>query len=1497
MMLPPDLERYLPPDLWQQVAAGSERRGLLLNALERLRSIHYLLSTFLPSHLVQERMRDPVPGRVHGEWLDGSLLFSDVRGFTALAERLQVEAEARADQAEGHPSPLLDITSQLPAVPLPAVGTGRTGRTGGTGSGPSGAEQLTDLLNRYFEPMLECLAWSGGILLKFAGDALWAFFPTPHGPASCDPTPCGRDRRNRRDRHVSRAGTGDLGLGEHDRGEQARWAVRAGQRMLRTLGKLTGFDPPLQMKIGISTGSFLSASVGSAERMEYLFLGETVARAMAAEASAGAGQVVVDEATAARLSGEEYPLEAIGPGLWLFPQGGDGNLDEFEIRAETRRARGAIPWSASPEEMAGEIDLALRQIQALTPYLAPELVERIVTQAQQPAVGNRLVGEYRPTAVAFVNFSGPESLPSGGDDRQAERITRFLNEYFRAMHRVIARHGGVVSRIDPYKEGSKMLVLFGTPVAREDDRMRAVSAVLAMGQELTRLAQARWLKTPARDQHRSRRRLEATPFGPLPSAGMLRDRDASQPGVGGPAIEQRIGLTYGYTLAGQVGSSTRREYTVMGDEVNLAARLMAAAQPGQVLISQRVYDNVVDYYSAITLSPIHVKGKSQPVPIYQPITARDDPLARRLRKRGLLAGRDAELERGQEVVRQVLDGTGATLTICGPAGIGKSRLADELAAYALARGVRVLFHACRSYATDLPYGPWADLLQSTLGISPSTAPDARCARLLQSLSDMGLASGEYAEPLGALFALDDLETRQVMLSAAIPAPFAPEEGGSRPALFERLEQKVVARPEAKRDVWQLIPLATGGIVSTQKKPQTAKPGGMWEGLQTRIANRQQERLFRAVGELLARLSAGLPLLVLFDNAQWLDPASRQMCDYLADQLRDKPVLFLLVERSEPEIISNADLQSGPIVRDRSAVEIRLGPLSLESSRVLIGAILGESSTSADLVAMIHERSEGNLLMIEEVLRWLQRTVKGGAPPQRWLDALRLARRTSGGSAESASDMLSELVLSRLDSLPLRQREAAKAASVIGNEFGQGELAYLLPSLAGSDCEPSRLQGVEAQRADRPNRHGVLSGLEKARLVFLLEANREPRYAFCQTLVRQVVYEIQPFAQRRELHAALAAYLEAEHAGDLVTYAELLAHHYELAGQRLASARHLVLAGRRARQRYAHAQAATCYTRALSALEPLPGEESSCEAMTLQARAHEGRGDVALLMGDFTGALADYRLCRMALDGLAEDARRPPGLLVKLALVLAVHEPPALQVGGRASEAVKCARQAWEACRPAGPGDQGPRGQQAGSGPVEKEWCLAAAAALAWILWRAGDPHAAEWVDLGRQAVAYRTDPWSIGLAAMLSDLAGDRAEARRMYLVLDAAQVQGAHAGAVLTSCRLGDLRLGQGDLGGAMTYYDHAADLCARESDACGLALARYRQAEASLRRGDAISAQAALREAASLLATSAMATQEDRLTIDQMLSGTCDKVGVWPAWRWQAYDDAFRISILFRP
>lgn len=1424
LSLPEDLEHFLPPRLWQSLASGAPRRGLLLNALDRLRSILYLLSTYLPGDLVQQKMRRPVPGQVRGQMLGGSLLFSDVSGFTALSERL-----ANADQETG-----------------------------------AGAEQLTALMNDYFARMLRIISWSGGSLLKFAGDALLVHFP------------------------------------EQESGQQTAWAVRAALRMMaemeRAVDPPSGDDagPALRMKVGVGSGPFLAASVGGAERMEYVVLGEAVERTMAAEGLAQVGQVVVDGPSARRLQDLDLvPAGGGAPapsGFFLVPavagstggeDEGDGEaLDDFEIKVERRRARGAVPLSASTHAVATQMEVVLRQIKALIPFLAPELVERIVAGARQ----RHVAGEFRPTTVLFGNFTGVEALLEPDSRGQRGRAatteaTRLLDEYFQAMQRIIARHGGIVSRVDPYRHGSKMLVLFGAPVAHEDDPLRAVSAALAMTEELAAL-NARW----------QRRHTQRAARGKKGSGG----EGGEPPRLAVPQIRHSIGITRGTTFAGEVGSPTRREYTVMGDDVNLAARLMASGEAGQILISQRVYDAVAEHLAALALPAIRVKGKSQPIPIYQPLGPRDDPLARRLQQRKRLLGRDAEVEAGRQIVRRALAGEGRVLRICGAAGVGKSHLADELVTYALARGASLLFAPCRSYQAGAPYLPWISAIRRLVEVPAEAEPGVGRDRLLAKLRALGLDLAEYGPPLCTLLGLPQPPApARAPAATRKPTTDRSKPAASGPTLFARLQEKVdrgagagggtgdaTSSDGGEAGLWQLV----------QRRRQM-QPGTLWGSLQARVAARQEERLHCAVCGLLGRAAAQAPLLILLEDAHWLDPASRSLLDDLAQRVSSLSILVLAVGREEgAEQARPAEPRDG---HGPPEARLDLGPLDLAGTAALVGHLLEEAAVAhhiePEMVERIHRQSDGNPLFVEETVAAMQRA--GG--PQ--------AQAQAPGS-------LQDLVLSHVDALPSGQREISRVASVAGTDFRRGAVCALLSADLGEE-------GIDQH----------LAGLEEKRLILLAEASptggRDAAYFFRQTLVRDVIYHNLSFARRRELHAGHAAYLEAPlavqapepGAGEPGTYwgpvatldqAELLAHHYELAHRPLPAARYLLLSGHKARERYAYSQARAFYDRALAALDDLPTQEAGPPAAALRTAAHQGQGDVALLAGDFRGAVAAYEAARSHLG--VEVA---PRLEASLALVLPTQD--------RAAEALTLARHLWA--------EQDRRSSN-------RHERLATAATLAWQLWRRDDAEAGDWIERGRALVALEqrnrspggisgapspagSAAWQAGIAALLDDLAGDWAAAQRAYLTLD------RPAGVVLSACRQGDRHLAGGNIAAALALFERAASLGVEEKDAHGLALARYRQAEALARQGDVEAAEEMLTGALDLLE---MASAHDdgyhdnsqgdsgyqdsgyqdskvvRTALTALRSGAATQSGEdppWPAWHWQTYDDALRISLIFFP
>ncbi len=925
---------------------GDASLRFLREIQRRLASVQYLLGTHLPQSLVEAVARDPKPGWVRAHPMDGTLLFADVSGFTALSERLASE-------------------------------------------GRQGIERLTDRLNAHFERMVEILIHSGGQLMKYAGDAMLAYFPALDGA------------------------------------RQAQWAVRAGHRMLRALADPSGGEVVLRMKVGIATGPFYALSVGTARRMEYVLLGETVTRTLAAEKAATAGQVLVDAPTGSCLAPAQRGSSP-APGFRVAGLGEEA-LGDFEIRTGgRRRSRSTVSWMSGRAEIVEQLAATLRQVEVLTAYLPTVLARRIIATMD----ARHLPGENRPVAVLFLHVRGIDPEGEGREGAGGSPV-RLLSDYFRTVQRIVARYEGVVSRVDPYGDGSKFLILFGAPVAHEDDPRRAVRAALEIDAGLADLRR-RW-------------------------------RHLVDP----PEVRHQMGLAYGPTFAGQVGTATHREYTVMGDDVNLAARLMAAAAPGQLLASDAVRVAVGAHARFEALPPMRVRGKAAPLDVWQVEALRDDPLARRVRDRGPLVGRGAEWKRAAAVLEVALAGRGTRLTIRGEAGVGKSHLADALAGFALERGARVLPAASAAYLADTPYATWAALVETAAGIQHGDPQAVRSEKLEAVLDALGQSASapQFFNLLG-LPRRDDA-MRPVRTGAA-----APDDGGSSreaPNLFNRLSRAAGTATEGGSSLWDLARRRREGApVEDPAGEVSGARSGSWQRLRSQVRTRARARLFEAVLDLLRAMAGRAPLVLVFEDAQWMDAPSRTLLDAAAGRLAGAPLLLL-------EVARGLEAEGGDV--------LFLEPLGLAGTTALIAQLLHDTVAPcppAQLADAVHPLTGGNPLFIQEIVRWLRRT--------HWSQIDRL------DAGLRASRMLQELVLSRLDALPYAVGEAARAAAVAGEVVTAAALAPLL----GAPDDALR---------------DALGQLQEAGWLLPLAGGEGGRSRFRQPLVREMVYDSVPPGRR------------------------------------------------------------------------------------------------------------------------------------------------------------------------------------------------------------------------------------------------------------------------------------------------------------------------------------------------------------------------------------------------
>jgi class 3 adenylate cyclase/tetratricopeptide (TPR) repeat protein len=322
----------------------------------------------------------------------------------------------------------------------------------------------------------------------------------------------------------------------------------------------------------------------------------------------------------------------------------------------------------------------------------------------QPSPAAEQWGERRQATVLFADIAGYTALCASMD---AEQVQALLHRFYELTDRTVDAYGGNV--IDHAGDG--VLAVFGAPVAHADDPERAVRAALDMQEAAAQLADAT-----------------------------------------GRALRLHVGIAAGEVVAAVISGGAKPKYTITGDVVNLAARLVALAEAGETVVSRPVYGALSDIVDAQDLGEKPVKGFEAPARVYR-VRALRPSIAQRMP----FVGRHAELHQLSGVLDATRDaGTGMTVVLRGEPGIGKSRLTEELAWRAPTRG-----YACHvGRVLDFGVGKGQDALpvvcEQLLGVAGSADATARHMAL-----DAALAAGIVApEQEGMIRDVLDLEQRE-----------------------------------------------------------------------------------------------------------------------------------------------------------------------------------------------------------------------------------------------------------------------------------------------------------------------------------------------------------------------------------------------------------------------------------------------------------------------------------------------------------------------------------------------------------------------------------------------------------------------------------------------------------------------------------------------------------------------------------------------------------------
>lgn len=629
--------------------------------------------------------------------------------------------------------PLLEKSQRFSAVTLFADISGFTPLSELLSKqGKAGTEKLTHLLNSYFAPVIALIQSYGGIIVKFGGDAMTVIFP-------CEASQPAETAR---------------------RAVTCAWAIRQIARQTETWEtelELAQFN--LTMKVGLGAGEILTANVGNpAARLEYIIAGSGIATCIAAEQQAKQGEVICHKNLWAILDAHEVEIKATAHPDFSY-------LQAVKVPA--------MPQPLSPLDFEAATNPVL--IEKISAYLHPVIAERL----KRGQLG--FINEHRKVTILFTGFGGFDY------EKDSQVVTK-LQDYLLKVIESVQEYGGHLAKVDVGDTGSQYILVFGAPVAFEDDEERAVRCAL----KLQEIADAAGLPT-------------------------------------------RTGLHTGLVYCGQVGSSLRQEYTVIGDAVNLATRLMQAAQPGQILVSESCRRATAELFRWENLAPIQVKGKQEAVSLsrlvgmLEPSTGEGTLHLQAMHYNLPMIGRVQELQLIAEKLELALAGRGQIVGISGEAGIGKSRLLAEVIKLVQAKQLTGYGGECQSYGTNIPYLAWQSFWRAFFGLDKilDAPPESQLQHLHRELLRLD----------------HTLMPRLPLLEAVLNLPIPDNE---LTASFE--------------------------------------------------ARFRKEALENMLADCLKARAKSAKLFLVLEDCHWLDPLSQDLLDLIAGRIGDLPVFLVLAYR-------------------------------------------------------------------------------------------------------------------------------------------------------------------------------------------------------------------------------------------------------------------------------------------------------------------------------------------------------------------------------------------------------------------------------------------------------------------------------------------------------------------------------------------------------------------------------------------------------------------------
>ena len=333
-------------------------------------------------------------------------------------------------------------------------------------------------------------------------------------------------------------------------------------------------------------------------------------------------------------------------------------------------------------------------------------------------IGTAAESERKSVTIMFCDLTGYTAMNERLDP---EEIKEIMNRIFGEITQIIKKYDGFIERFI----GDAVMAVFGVPKTHEDDPVRAIRAAVEI---------------LAAVEHMSPQFQEKI----------------------GCALTMHIGINTGLVVTGEINVE-KGTHGLIGDAINLAARLEGIAKPGEIIVGPDTYHQTAKWFEFEILEPIQIKGKMDPVPIYRVIELLDQQL-KILGRNGVqaeLVGRETEMAVLIGAVENLKQREGSLVSITGHAGTGKSRLIKEFKDQLEDGGIQWYEGQAYAYTQNMAYYPLTSLLTNAFLIKEKDTPEQIKEKIENGMETLLWDKPEVKHYLGSLFSIGYAEIDKI----------------------------------------------------------------------------------------------------------------------------------------------------------------------------------------------------------------------------------------------------------------------------------------------------------------------------------------------------------------------------------------------------------------------------------------------------------------------------------------------------------------------------------------------------------------------------------------------------------------------------------------------------------------------------------------------------------------------------------------------------------------